>query len=55
MLDLEGYHTELLNIFSNDVIQQLKSGQEGWEEFVPPLVADFIKANCLFDYPCEVK
>ena len=55
MIDLEGYHKELLSIFSNDVIQQLKKGESGWEEYVPPLVADFIKANCLFDYPCEVK
>ena len=55
MIDLKGYHKELLDIFSNDVIQQLKKGQEGWEEYVPALVAEFIKANCLFDYPCEVK
>ena len=55
MVDVEGYHKELLGIFSNNVIQQLKKGEAGWEEYVPPLVADFIKANCLFDYPCEVK
>jgi hypothetical protein len=55
MLDLDGYHKELLSIFSNDVIQQLKKGESGWEEYVPPLVADFIKVNCLFDYPCEVR
>ena len=55
MIDIEGYHKELLGIFSNDVIQQLKKGESGWEQYVPPLVADFIKTNCLFDYPCEVK
>ena len=55
MIDIEGYHKELLGIFSNNVIAQLKKGEEGWEEFVPPTVADFIKNNCLFDYPCEVK
>jgi hypothetical protein len=55
MIDLDCYQKEVLSIFSNDVIQQLKSGQEGWEEYVPPLVAEFIKANCLFDYPCEAK
>ena len=54
MIDLDGYHKELLSIFSNDVIQQVKSGAAGWEEHVPPTVADFIKANCLFDYPCTV-
>jgi hypothetical protein len=55
MIDIEGYHKELLGIFSNNVIKQLQKGEEGWEEFVPPTVADFIKNNCLFDYPCEVK
>ena len=55
MIDKDGYDKSLLQIFSNSVIQQIKSGEEGWEQFVPPLVADYIKAHCLFDYPCEVK
>ena len=55
MIDVEGYHKEVLQIFSNNVIEQIKSGEDGWEQYVPPTVADYIKDNCLFDYPCEVK
>jgi hypothetical protein len=55
LIDLEGYHEDLLKIYSNNVIQMIKSGEDGWEQYVPPTVAEFIKANCLFDYPCEVK
>ena len=55
MIDIEGYNAGLLQIFSNNVIQQIKSGEEGWEQYVPDFVAEYIKARCLFDYPCEVK
>ncbi|MFN8310623.1 MAG: hypothetical protein U0T73_11740 [Chitinophagales bacterium] len=55
LVDVEGYDTSLLQIFSNDVIKKIKTGEYGWEEDVPESVAEFIKQNCLFDYPCEVK
>jgi hypothetical protein len=54
LIDLEGYDTQVLQIFSPKVIQMIKSGEPGWEEMVPDTVADIIKENCLFDYPCEV-
>jgi hypothetical protein len=53
MIDMQGYDPELLGIFSNEVIQQIKKGEPGWEQYVPPTVADYIKAHCLFDYPCQ--
>jgi hypothetical protein len=55
IIDMEGYDKDLLQIFSNDVIQKIKSGQDGWEQYVPDIVAQFIKDNCLFDYPCAIK
>jgi hypothetical protein len=30
----------------------IKAGETGWESMVPDTVADNIKENCLFDYPC---
>jgi len=55
MINIEGYNPALLQIFSNNVIQMIKSGEEGWEQYVPDFVAEYIKARCLFDYPpCEV-
>jgi hypothetical protein len=52
--DLKGYDKSVLQIFSPKVIEMIKANEHGWEEMVPDTVADFIKANCLFDYPCEV-
>jgi hypothetical protein len=42
-----------LQIFSDEIIQQIKAGEDGWEDKVPDKVAQVIKKNCLFDYPCE--
>jgi hypothetical protein len=53
-VDLEGYDESVLQIFSPKVIQMIKSGEPGWEAMVPEKVAEIIKENCLFEYPCEV-
>jgi hypothetical protein len=54
LVDLKGYDENVLQIFSPKVIQMIKAGEAGWEEMVPDTVADIIKENCLFDYPCEI-
>jgi hypothetical protein len=54
LVDLEGYDENVLQIFSPRVIQMIKAGKPGWEKMVPDTVADIIKENCLFDYPCEI-
>jgi hypothetical protein len=54
IVDLEGYNKEVLQIFSPNVIEMIKTGTPGWEQMVPDTVADIIKDNCLFEYPCEV-
>ena len=33
----------------------IKSGNEGWEEYVPNKVAKAIKKNSLFNYPSAVE
>lgn len=43
----------LLNIHSDQVLKMIKQNQDGWENYVPNKVAKAIKANCLFDFPCE--
>jgi len=53
-VDLEGYDYDVLQIFSPTVIQMIKSGEPGWENMVPEKVAEIIKENCLFEYPCEI-
>jgi len=47
-----GYDEEILNIFSRDVLQRIKTGDSSWERMVPPAVADAIKKRKLFSYAC---
>ncbi len=54
LIDIEGFDPSVLGIFSPKVISMIKHGESGWEHMVPDKVADIIKENCLFEYPCEV-
>ncbi|HWB65119.1 MAG TPA: hypothetical protein VG603_16490 [Chitinophagales bacterium] len=53
LVDLKGFDESVLQIFSPKVIQMIKAGEAGWEDMVPETVADIVKENCLFGYPCE--
>ncbi len=53
--DIRDYNPNLLHIISDNVLAEIKSGQEGWEQSVPEQVAEIIKDKCLFGYPCEHK
>jgi len=47
---LETSDKELFNIYSRDVLKQLKAGGTKWEKNVPPLVAEQIKEHGFFGY-----
>ncbi len=49
---IQNINTENLHIFSDNVLEMIKSGKEGWEKMVPEIVEKAIKDKCLFDYPC---
>ena len=51
--DICEFDEDKLQIFSDEIIQQIKAGQDNWVDKVPEKVAFLIKKNCLFDYPCE--
>jgi hypothetical protein len=51
--DIEEFNETNLQIFSDDIIDQIKAGENGWESKVPANVAELVKRNCLFNYPCE--
>ncbi len=53
--DIPDYNKDNLNIQPDKVLELIKAGTPGWEEFVPDEVAAMIKNRCLFGYPCEVK
>lgn len=49
--DIENAKREVLNIFSDDVLELIQAGKPGWEQQVPELVVEAIKKHKLFDYP----
>ncbi|MDW7695617.1 TonB-dependent receptor [Flammeovirgaceae bacterium SG7u.111] len=53
--DLDDCNIGNLHIVSDNVLEMIKSGNDGWEKYMPEQVAEAIKTNCLFDYPCSVE
>jgi hypothetical protein len=52
--DIIDYDESVLNIHSEKVLAMIRAGEPGWEEMVPEVVAQKIKDNCLFGFPCVV-
>lgn len=53
--DIRNYNESNLNVQTDNVLELIKSGAEGWEELVPSEVAVVIKERCLFGYPCKAE
>jgi hypothetical protein len=53
--DIRNYNENNLHVQTDIVLQLIKQGAEGWEQFVPTEVAAMIKARCLFGYPRQVE
>ncbi|MFD1256154.1 TonB-dependent receptor [Mucilaginibacter terrae] len=51
--DIRHYKESNLQLETDTVLQMIKQGADGWEEFVPAEVATMIKDRCLFGYPCD--
>ena len=50
---LDSLPHEHLNIYSHEVLQQLRQGDNGWEVNVPANVAEIIKSQQLFGYKSQ--
>jgi hypothetical protein len=50
--DIHHYEERNLQIQTDKVLQLIKQGAEGWEEYVPAEVAAMIKQRCLFGFNC---
>jgi hypothetical protein len=50
--DISHYNEKNLHVETDKVLQLIKQGEVGWEEYVPAEVANMIKDRCLFGYPC---
>jgi hypothetical protein len=48
VMDIIDYDTEIMDIFSRDVLKKITSGEKGWEEMLPEGVAEIIKKKKLF-------
>jgi len=48
--DISSYHPEILHIYSDKVLEMIRSGHTGWEEMVPESVMEAIKTKKLFGY-----
>ncbi|WPU96288.1 TonB-dependent receptor [Mucilaginibacter sabulilitoris] len=48
--DIRHYNENNLNVDTDNVLQLIKQGANGWEEYVPPEVATIIKERQLFGY-----
>jgi hypothetical protein len=49
-VQLDNYNPEYLSIFSRDVLKRIASGDETWEQTVPPQVAEIIRNRGFFGY-----
>lgn len=50
IVDIETYDPTVLHIFSQQVLNMIREGQDNWEGMVPPYVDNMIKDNRLFGY-----
>ncbi|SFR46108.1 hypothetical protein SAMN04490243_1772 [Robiginitalea myxolifaciens] len=48
VMDIIDYDTDILHIFSRDVLKRLTSGEEGWAEMLPEGIAEIIQKKKLF-------
>ncbi|MEZ4940949.1 MAG: TonB-dependent receptor [Saprospiraceae bacterium] len=48
IVDVQGFNPGILDIYHKEVLQQIQEGKAGWEEKVPPEVAQLIREKRLF-------
>ena len=49
-VQLDNFNPKYLSIFSRDVLKRIASGDESWNEMVPPQVAELIRQRGFFGY-----
>lgn len=52
---IENIDPSILHIFSDNVLEMIRTGKSGWESMVPDVVEKAIKEKCLFGYPCPTE
>ena len=49
-VQLDNYNPEYLSIFSRDILKRIASGDESWDQLVPPQVSEIIRRRGFFGY-----
>ena len=49
-MQVDNFNPKYLSIFSRDVLKRIASGDESWDEMVPPQVAKIIPQRGFFGY-----
>jgi len=50
MLDIKDYDPDIMDVLSRTVFKMINKGEDGWEDMLPPGIADIIKEQRLFGY-----
>ena len=53
IVDIENFNADILHIFSKDVLERIKTDEDGWEAMVPQKIADLVKQKQLFGFPVQ--
>ena len=48
--DIENFNKSLLNIYSWEVLEEIKNNSTGWEQKLPESISKLIKEKKLFGY-----
>ena len=49
LVDIEDFNSDILDIFSREVLRMIEAGEPGWEEMLPEGIAEMIKKEGLFN------
>lgn len=52
--DIHHYEEKNLHVNTDNMLELIKQGEQGWEENVPVEVVKMIQDRCLFGFPCVV-
>lgn len=55
VVDIKDYNSDILNIFSREVLSMIENNEEGWEEMLPKGVSEIIKDKHLFSCHEDLK
>ncbi len=50
IVDIDNYNPEILDVYSRTAFKMIAQGKKGWEDMLPPGVAEIIKTKRLFGY-----